>query len=109
MYQFQKLQGQTFFTGDDIQNRGTFPLPTFSGRPSTIISLIPVEFPQSSMVGQQRQPMSEWQFDKFLNPQSFLVWRIRFKNQVIACSDFSIGSNVMVDSLEEFKSSRSVC
>ena len=66
------------------------------------------------MVGQQRQQMSELQFDKFPNPQSFVVWRIRFKNQVIACSDFPseamlwIGEVEMVDSLDELKSSRSV-
>ena len=63
-----KVTGTDFFTGDDKQNRGTFPMPTFAGRPSTIISLIPVEFPQNSVVGQQRQQMSELQFDKFPNP-----------------------------------------
>ena len=40
------------------------------------------------MVGQQRQQISELQFDRFSNPQSFLVWKIRFTNQVTACSDF---------------------
>ena len=66
------------------------------------------------MVGQQRQQMSELQFDKFPDPQSFLVWRIRFKNQVIACFDFPseamlwIGEVEMVDSFDELKSSRSV-
>ena len=80
-------------------------MPTFAGRPSTRISSIPVEFPQSSMVGQQRQQMSELQFDKFPD---------RFKNQVIACFDFTseamlwIGEVEMVDSLDELKSSRSV-
>ena len=89
-------------------------MPTFAGRPSTFISLIPVEIPQNSMVGQQRQQMPELQFDKFPNPQSFLVWRIRFKNQVIACSDFPseamlwIKEVEMVDSVVELKSSRSV-
>ena len=34
-------------------------------------SLIPVEIPQNFMVGQQRQQISELQFDKFPNPQSF--------------------------------------
>ena len=36
-------------------------------------------------VGQQ---ISELQLDKFPNPQSFLVWKIRFKNQATTCSDF---------------------
>ena len=78
-------------------------------------SLTPVEFPQNSMVGQQRRQISELQFDKFPNPQSFLVWNIRFKNQVTTCSDFPSDAMLwikeveMVDSLEELKSSRSVC
>ena len=58
-------------------------------------STIPVDVPHNSMVGQRRQQISELQFDKFPDPQSFLVWKIRFKNQVTTCSDFSIGSNVM--------------
>ena len=78
-------------------------------------SLIPVDFPQNSMVGQQRQHTSELQSDKFPNPQSFLVWKIRFKTQVTTCSDFPseamfwINEVEMVDSLEELKSSRIRC
>ena len=58
--------------------------------------------------------MSELQFDKFTNSQSFLVWNIRFKIQVTTCSDFPseavlwIKEVEMVDSLDELKSSRSV-
>ena len=48
------------------------------------------------MVGQQRQQISELQFDTFSKPQSFLVWKIRFKNQVSTCSDFPL-----VDSLDK--------
>ena len=48
-------------------------------------SLIPVELQQNSMVGQQRQQISELQLYTFPNPQSFLVWKIRFKNQVTRC------------------------
>ena len=42
--------------------------------PSTMSSLIPVEFLQNSMVGQQRQQISELQFDNFPYHHSFLVW-----------------------------------
>ena len=45
----------TLFTREDKQNKGTIPMPTFARRSSTISSLIPVDFPQKSMVGQQRQ------------------------------------------------------
>ena len=45
----------TLFARDDKQNRDTIPMPTFAGQPSTMSSLIPVEFLQNSMVGQQRQ------------------------------------------------------
>ena len=101
----------TLFSSDDKQNRDTIPMPTFAGRASTMGSKIQVEIPQNSMVGQHRQQISELQFDIF---QSFLVWKIRFKNQVTTCSDFSLEAMLwikeveMVDSLEESKSSRPV-
>ena len=60
-------------------------MPTFAGRPSTSSSLILVDIPQNSMVGQQRQQISKLQFDKFPDPQLFLVWEIRFENQVTTC------------------------
>ena len=54
---------------------GTIPMPTFASRSSTLSSFMPVDIPQSSMVGQQRQQISELQSDKFLNPSSFHVGR----------------------------------
>ena len=78
--QFHKQQGQgLFFTRDDEQNRDTIPMPTFAGRPLTMSSTMSVELSQNSMVGQQRQQISELQFDRCPDPQSFLVWKIRFK------------------------------
>ena len=68
-----------YFARDDEQNKGTLPMPTCARRPSTMSSLMLVEFPQNPMVGQQRQQISELQFDKFPAPLSFLVWKIRFK------------------------------
>ena len=38
--------------------------------------LMKQELQVKSMVGQQRQQISELQFDKLPNPQSFLVWKI---------------------------------
>ena len=78
----------SFFTRDDKQNRDTTPMQTFAGRPSNTSSSIRVEFLQNSMVGQRRQQISELRFDIFPNPQTFLVWKIRFDNQVTTCSDF---------------------
>ena len=66
------------------------------------------------MVGQQRQQISDLQFDKFSNPQSFLVWKIPFKTQVTTCFDFPSDAMLWtkeverVDSLDELRSSRSV-
>ena len=86
-------------------------MPTYAGRPSTMSSTIPVDLPQNSLVGQQT---SELQFDKFPNLQSFLVWKIRFKNQVTPCCDFPSDAMLwikeveMIDSLEVLKSSRSI-
>ena len=89
-------------------------MPTFARRPSTMSSLILVECPQTSMVGQQRQQILELQVDNFPTPHSFLIWKIRFKNQVTTCSDFPSDAMLwikeveMVDSMEELMSSRSV-
>ena len=93
--------------------KGTIPMLTFAGRPSTLSSLIPVKFPQNSMVGQQRQQISILQFDKFPDPQLFLVWKydskIKWPLVRIFPSDAMlwIKEVEMVDSLEELKSSRS--
>ena len=101
-------------TSGDGQNCGTIPMPTFASRPLTTSSTIPVELPQNYVVGQQRQQMSELQFDKFPTPASFLVWKTRFITQVSNGSDFPseamswIKEVEMVDSLDELKSSRSV-
>ena len=79
----------TSLARDDEQNKGTIPMPMFARRASTMSSSIPVKIPQNPMAGQQRQQMSELQFDKFPSPHSFLCWKIRFKNQVTTCSQRS--------------------
>ena len=85
---FEAGRTKTIHTSEDRQNQATFPMPTFATRPLTTSSTIPVESPQHHMVGQQRQQISELQFDKFPNPQSFLVRKIRFNTQITTCSDF---------------------
>ena len=77
---------------------------TFAGKPSTMSSLLPVDFQKNSTVGQQRQRQM---------PQSnhFGFEKIQNKNQVATCSDFSseamfwIKEVEMVDSIEELESS----
>ena len=106
---------ETPFIRYDKQSKDTIPMPTFARRPSTKSSTIPAEFPLNSMFGPQRQQISEPQFHKFPTPQSFLVWKIRLKNQVTTCSDFPSESMLwikeveIVETLKELKSSRSVC
>ena len=106
-------KGKASLTSGDGQNCGTIPMPTFASRPLTTSSTILVELPQNCVVGQQRQQMSELQFDKFPSPASFLVWKTRFKTQISNGSDFPseamlwINEVEMVDSLDELKSSRS--
>ena len=106
---------KTSLTSEDGQDYGTIPMTMFPSRPLTTSSQNPVDFPQNYVVGQQRQQVSELQFDKFPNPSSFLVWKIRFTNQVTTCSDFQSEATLwmkeveMVDSLDELKSSRSAC
>ena len=48
-------------------------MPMFARRLSTMISSILVEIPQNPMVVQQRQQISELQFDKLPTPQSFFM------------------------------------
>ena len=66
------------------------------------------------MAGQQRQQISELQFDEFPTPSTFLCWKIRFETQVSSGSDFPseamlwIKEVEMVESVDEFKSSRSI-
>ena len=60
----------------------------FASIPLTTSSKHPVDISQNYVVGQQRQQISELQFDKFPNPSSFLVWKTRFKTQVSSGSDF---------------------
>ena len=78
-------------------------------RASTMNSFLPVEVPQDSMAGQQRQQISELQLDKFATPSSFSYWKMRFKTQVSSCSDFPsdamlwINEVETVDSVDEFK------
>ena len=99
---------------EDERIGSTIPMPTFARRPPTVSSFVPKVIPQSSTVGQQRQQISELQFDKFPTPSSFSCWKIRFGNQVTTCSDFPseamlwIKEVEMVDSMDELKSSRSI-
>ena len=69
---------KTSHTSEDRQNQGTIPMPTLATRPLTTSSTAPVELPRNYMAGQQRQQILEMQFVKFPNPQSLLVWKIRW-------------------------------
>ena len=86
---------KTIHASEDTLNQGTIPMPTFAEKPWTTSSTMLVEWPQNYMVIQQRQQISEVQFDKFLNPQTFFVWKILFTNQVTTWFRFSIGCYVV--------------
>ena len=60
---------KTIYTSEDRLNQG--PIPTFATRPLTTSSATSVELPQNYMVGQQRQQISDLQFDKLPDLQSF--------------------------------------
>ena len=60
-------------SGEDPHG-GTIPMPTFARRPSTISSLFPVGIPQNSIVGQERQHISELQFEQI--PCTFYILMI---------------------------------
>ena len=103
---------KTNLTSEDGQNYGTIPMPMLATRTLTISSAIPLELPQNYVVGQQRQQMSELQFDKFPTPASILVWKTKFKTQVSSGSGFLLETMLwikeveMVDSLEELENPR---
>ena len=60
---------KTSHTSEDRHYQRTIPMPTFAPNSLTASSTIRVELPQNYMVGQQRQQISELQFDKFTNSQ----------------------------------------
>ena len=68
---------KTSLTSEDGQNYGAIPMPIFASRTLTTSSKHPVDIPQNYVVEQQRQQMSELQFDKF---PSFLVWKNKIQN-----------------------------
>ena len=90
----------------------TTTMPMFAERPSTMNSYSPADIPLNSMVGQQRQQISELQLDKFSFPSTFSCWKTRVKNKVTTCSDFPweamlwIKEVEVVDSVGGLKSSR---
>ena len=86
---------KTSHTCEDRQNQGTIPMPTLAPRPLTTSSIIQVELPQNFMVLQQRQQVSELQFDKFPNPQSLLVWKNSIQDTGHHLFWFSIGCYVV--------------
>ena len=113
-YQFQKLQGQIFSQEMTNKIEAEIQCRHLQEGPSTIISLIPMKFPQNFDGCTAKTVNVGVAIRQIPNPKSVLVWRVRFNNQVIACSDFPseamlrIGEVEMVDSLDELKSSRSV-
>ena len=92
----------TSFARDGEQNKGTFPMLTFAGRPSTMSSKMLVEFLQNPAVWQQekKEQKSELQLDKFPLPHSFWFWKKTFKNQVTPCSDFQSETMLWINEVE---------
>ena len=52
-------------------------MPMFARKPSTMSSSIPVDIPENTMIEQQRQLISELQFDKSLH--TFVVFVLEDK------------------------------
>ena len=70
----------------------TLPMPTSASRPSTMRLFM---IPHTSMVGKQRQQISELQFDKFPNTPSFFKLEDKIQNTGEFLCRFSLGSDVM--------------
>ena len=84
--------------------------------PSARNKVLPSEGDFSNNYGadQQRLQILDLHFDKFPTPATFACWKIRFKTEVFACSQFPpeamlwIKEVELVDSLDDLKSSCSV-
>ena len=83
-------------------------------RQPEIHSTLMREDSQNYGADQQRLQISELHFDKFPNPATFACWKIRFKTEVCACSQFLTEAMLwikeveMVESVDDLKSSLSV-
>ena len=86
---------KTIYTSEDRLNQG--PMPTFATRPLTTSSAMPVDLPQNYIVGQQRQQISDLQFDKLPNLQSF--WCGKYA-QVTTCFDFPSDATLWIKEVE---------
>ena len=83
--------------------------------PSTTDSVFLSGGNSSKNCGADQQPLqiSDLHFDKFPTPATFACWKIRFKTEVCACSQFPteamqwIREVEMVDSVDDLKSSSS--
>ena len=90
--------------------------PRCQSRVSARNSFDPEEgrFSKDHGADQQRLQISELHFDKFPTPTTFACWKIRFKTEVCACSQFPTKAKLwikeveMVESADDLKSSRSV-
>ena len=71
-------------------------------------------YSQNFVADQSRLQISELQFYKFSTPSTFSCWQMSFKTQVSVCSSSPseamlwITEVEMVDSVEDFTSSRSI-
>ena len=92
-------KGKASLTSEDGQNYGTIPMPTFASRPLTASSTMPMTATRI-MWSEQIQQMPELQFDKFLTPASFSVWKTRFKTQVSNGSDFPSAAVLWIKEVE---------
>ena len=103
---------RTLVARDEDRTRSTFSMPTFARKAVDHKFIVSGDIPRNSMVGKQRQQISELQFNKLPTPSTFSCSKMR--SQATTCSDFpsdampGIKEVGMVVSLEELESSRSI-
>ena len=95
----------SFFAAPDTDHQHKFSLTCLTYLP-VVLTLTPksfgapsrkkhpVDIPQNYVVAQQRQQMSELQFDRFPNPPSFLVWKKQDSKHKFQVVLISVGSYV---------------
>ena len=90
----QGSTGTLVATGEE-RIGSTTTMPMSERRPSTMNPLLFVETPRISMAGQQRQQISEVQFDKFTTLFTFFMLENKIQNPGNYMFRFSIGGSVM--------------
>ena len=90
--------GSRLLVARDDVNGSTFPMPTFARRPSTRRSFFRWIF--SRILWLDSKDSRYWNCNSTNSLHRFSCWKIRFKSQMITCSDFPSEAMLWIKELE---------